>query len=221
LGVPINIVHIAAPETIDAMKFLRDRGGKVYGETCPQYLSLSPSDELGLLGKGMPPLRDEPYQRRLWQAVADGTINMIGSDHQIAKRKDKIVKGGLWGEGTEASGSGNGLMGSIFPIMMSEGVNKNRISIEQFVKVCSENAARIFSIYPQKGVLSPGSDADIIIVDPKREWEMTTESLKSSSDYCMFEGMKVKGKVVRTFVRGELIAEDGRLIAKTPHGRYV
>lgn len=221
LGVPINIVHIAAPETIDAIQYLRAKGARVHGETCPQYLSLSPSDELGLLGKGMPPLRDEPYQRCLWRAVADGTIDTIGSDHQIAKREDKIVEGGLWGEGTEASGSGNGLMGSIFPIMMSEGVNKNRISIEQFVKVCSENTAKLFSIYPQKGALSPGSDADIIIVDPKREWEMTTESLKSSSDYCMFEGMKVRGKILKTFVRGELVAEEGELVAEEPHGRYV
>jgi dihydropyrimidinase len=169
----------------------------------------------------MPPLRDDENQRFLWQAVSDGTIDMVGSDHQIAKRKDKEVEGGFWGEPTEASGSGNGLMGSILPIMMSEGVNKNRITIERFVELCSENAARIFSIYPQKGALSPGSDADIIIVDPKREWEMTTESLRSASDFCIFEGMKVKGKVVKTFVRGELIAEDGQLVAKTPHGRYI
>jgi dihydropyrimidinase len=153
--------------------------------------------------------------------VADGTIDTIGSDHQIAKRKDKEVEGGLWGQMTAAAGSGNGLMGSIFPIMMSEGVNKNRITVEQFVKVCSENVAKIFGIYPQKGALSPGSDADFIIVDPKREWAMSVESLKSSSDYCLFDGMNVKGKVIKTYVRGELIAEDGELVAKTPHGQYI
>jgi dihydropyrimidinase len=221
LRVPINIVHIAAPETIDAIKYLRGKGARVYGETCPQYLSLSPTDELGLLGKGMPPLRDETYQRCLWQAVTDGTIDMIGSDHQIAKRKDKELKGGLWGEPTENSGSGCGLMGSIAPVMLGEGVNKNRISIERFVNLCSENVAKIFSIYPQKGALAPGSDADIIIVDPNWEWVMTTESLKSSSDFCLFNRMKVKGKVIKSFVRGELIAEEGELVATTPHGQYI
>jgi dihydropyrimidinase/dihydroorotase len=221
LGVPINMVHLAAPESLDAIKYFRHRGGRVYGETCPQYLAVSPTKKIGLLGKGMPPLRGKEYQKQLWKGVSDGTIDIIGSDHQIAKRKDKEVEGGLWGEPTEASGSGCGLMGSIFPIMMSDGVNKNRITIEQFVKLCSENTAKIFSIYPKKGTLAPGSDADIIIVNPRQEWEMNAESLKSSSDFCIFEGTQVKGKVVRTYVRGELITQDGRLVAETPKGQYV
>jgi dihydroorotase-like cyclic amidohydrolase len=221
LGVPLSLVHIAAPESLDAVRYLRARGAMVASETCPQYLSVSPTDELGLIGKQMPPLRDEFYQEVLWKGVADGTITMIASDHQIAKRKDKEVAGGLWGDGTDQSGSGGGLFGGIAPILLSEGVNKNRITMEDFVKVCSENAAKLYSIYPQKGALSPGSDADIIIVDLNRKWEMSVESLKSSSDYCLWDGKKVKGKVIKTFVRGQLVADDGELAADTPRGRYV
>jgi len=220
-GVPLSLVHIAAPESMDAVRYLRSRGGRVASETSPQYLTLSPTDDLGVLGKQMPPLRDESYQEALWRGVADGTITIIGSDHQIARRKDKEVPGGLWGEGTAQSGSGGGLMGSIAPMMLSEGVNKNRITMEDFVKVCSENAAKLYSIYPQKGALEPGSDADIIIVDPKREWTMSVDSLKSSSDYCLWDGWEVTGKVLKTFVRGQLVAEDGEMVSDSPEGRYV
>jgi dihydropyrimidinase len=221
LGVPISLVHISAPETLDAITYLRGRGAVVHSETSPQYLTLDPSDELGVLGKQMPPLRDKPYQEAMWRAVADGRISMIASDHQIAKRADKEVEGGLWGQPTDAAGSGGGLMGSIAPIMLSEGVNKNRITMEQFVKLCSENAARIYSIFPQKGAIAPGSDADVIVVDMDREWTMTIDSLKSSSDYLLWDGWKVKGKVIKTYVLGDLVAEDEEMVADTPKGRYV
>jgi dihydropyrimidinase len=105
--------------------------------------------------------------------------------------------------------------------MMTEGVNKGRITIEQMVKLTSENAARIWGIYPRKGVLSPGSDADIIIVDPHKEWVLSAENLKSASDYTIFEGRKVKGKVTKTFIRGKLVAENGELVTREPFGQYV
>jgi len=123
---------------------------------------------------------------------------------------------GVW----EAS-PGVGVMGSVLPVMMTDGVSKGRITIEQLVKICSENPAKAFGMYPQKGVLSPGSDADIIIVDPDKEWVITRERMKSALEYCAFEGYRVKGKVLKTFVGGELVAQDGELVAKTPHGRYV
>jgi len=221
LGVPIAFVHVAAPEAADAIRWLRSRGARVYGETSPQYLSLSPTDELGLLGKQMPPLRDESYQAQLWRACFDGTIDMIGSDHQIARREDKEIPGGLWGLPPDRAGSGGGLTGSIAPIMLSDGVHHNRITLDQFVKMCSENVARIYSLYPRKGALVPGADADVIVVDMDREWVMSVDSLKSSSDYCLWDGHRVKGKVVKTYVRGRLVAEDGELVAGSPAGRYV
>ena len=105
--------------------------------------------------------------------------------------------------------------------MMTEGVNKGRISTEQFSKICSENPARALGMYPQKGVLSPGSDGDIILVDPNEEWVVTSDTMKSDLKYCTFDGYKAKGRVLKTFVRGELIAENGRLVAKVPKGKYI
>lgn len=220
LGVPVAFVHVSAPETLDAIRYLRGKGARVQGETAPQYLSVSPTDELGLIGKQMPPLRDEPYQAALWDACADGTITMIGSDHQIALRDDK-EEPGYWGQPNERAGSGGGLTGSIAPIMLSEGVNRNRITLEQFVKLTSENIAHTYSIYPRKGALAPGSDADIIVVDINRNWTMSAASLKSSSDFCLWEGRDVRGRVIKTFVRGRLVAEDGEMVVDEPAGRYV
>ena len=113
------------------------------------------------------------------------------------------------------------MMGAVFPVMMTDGVSKGRISIEQFAKICSENPAKALGMYPQKGVLNPGSDADIIIVDPNEEWEISLDHLKSAADYCCFDGYKAKGKVLKTFVRGEPITENGEQVAGTSHGHYV
>jgi dihydroorotase-like cyclic amidohydrolase len=220
LGVPVAFVHVSAPETLDAIRYLRGRGARVYGETSPQYLTLSPTDDLGLIGKQMPPLRDEEYQRLLWRACADGTISMIGSDHQIARRADK-EEPGFWGQPNERAGSGGGLMGSIAPVLLSDGVNKNRLSLEQFVQLTAENAAKLYSLYPKKGALVPGADADVIVVDTNRRWTMSVESLKCSSDYCLWEGHRIKGRVVKTFVRGRLLAEEGEMVVDTPEGKHV
>ncbi len=114
-----------------------------------------------------------------------------------------------------------GGIGAILPLMMTEGVNKGRITIEQLAKLTSENPARIWGIYPKKGALSPGSDADIVIVDPHKEWVLSVENLKSRSDYSIYEGKAVRGKAIKTFVRGKLVAEDGRLVAEAPRGEYV
>ena len=191
------------------------------GDLPPYNLTLSPTDELGLLGKQMPPLRDERYQDLLWRACADGTITMIGSDHQIARREDKEIPGGLWGQPNDRAGSGGGLTGSIAPILLSEGVHKNRLSIDQFVTLTAETAARLYSIFPTKGALAAGADADVILVDLDRKWTMSVESLKSSSDYCLWDGFSATGRVTKTFLRGELIAADGELVAERPRGCYV
>ena len=107
------------------------------------------------------------------------------------------------------------------PLLMSEGVNRGRITIEQLVKLTSENPARIWGIYPKKGALSPGSDADIVIVDAYKEWVLSAANLKSCSDYSIYEGRAVTGKATKTFVRGKLVAEDGQLVAEAPLGEYV
>jgi len=214
LGSLLYIVHINSEESIEAVDYLRSKGARVWAETCSHYLALTKYSPFGAMAKCSPPLRDEAHQKLLWRAITNGTIQTVGSDQCMITRAAK--EKGVW----EAS-PGVGVMGSVLPVMMTDGVNKGRITVEQFVKICSENPAKAFGMYPQKGVLSPGSDADIIIVDPNKEWVITRENMKSALEYCAFEGYKVKGKVLKTFVGGELVAQDGELVAKTPHGRYV
>ena len=214
-GCPLYIVHVSAKETITAIKHLRQLGAKIYAETCPHYLTLTKNTPMGLLAKMAPPLREETDMDCLWRAVSDGTIDLIGSDHCLRWRRDR--------EEVEAWQGipGIGGIGAILPLLMTEGVHKGRMTIEQMVKLTSENAARIWGIYPRKGVLSPGSDADIVIVDPNKEWVMSANNLKSASDYSVYEGRVVKGKAIKTFVRGKLVAEEGELVTKTPVGEFI
>jgi dihydroorotase-like cyclic amidohydrolase len=214
-GCPVYIVHVSSKETIDVIRYLRQRGAKIYAETCPHYLTLTKNTPMGVLARMAPPLRSETDIECLWQAVADGTFDTIGSDHVPLLRRQK-EEDGIW-KGVPGVGG----IGAILPLMMTEGVNKRRITIERLVKLISENPARIWGIYPKKGALSSGSDADIIIVDPSQEWVLSADNLKSRSDYSIYEGRTVKGKVIKTFVRGKLVAEDGTLVAETPLGEYV
>jgi len=214
-GCPVYIVHVSAKETVDVIRYLRRRGAKIYAETCPHYLTLTKNAPMGVLARVAPSLRDEADVEHLWQAVADGTFDTIGSDH-VPLLKQQKIEDGVW-----KSVPGFGGIGATLPLMMTEGVNKERITIERLVKLTSENPARIWGIYPQKGALSPGSNADVIIVDPNREWVLSADNLKSRSDYSVYEGRTVKGKAIKTFVRGKLVAEDGALVVETPTGEYV
>lgn len=214
-GCPFYAVHVSAKETVDVIKYLRHLGVKIYAETCPHYLTLTKDTPLGVLAKVAPPLRDEADIECLWQAISDGTFDTIGSDHCIRQQREK-EEAGVWGGIPGVAG-----IGALLPLMMTEGVNKGRITIEQLVKLTSENAARIWGIYPKKGVISPGADADITIVDPNREWVLSADNLKSCSDYSIYEGRVVKGRAIKTFIRGKLVAQDGDLVAKAPLGKYV
>jgi len=214
-GCPVYIVHVSAQETVDVIRYLKQRGVKIYAETCPHYLTLTKNTPMGVLARMAPPLRDETDVDCLWQAVADGTFDTIGSDNVPLSRRQK-EKNGIW-EGVPGVGS----VGAVLPLLMTEGINKGRITMEKLVKLTSSNPARIWGIYPKKGALRPGSDADIVIVDPHKEWVLSAANLKSCSDYSIYEGRAVKGKAIKTFVRGKLVADDGQLVAKVPLGEYV
>jgi dihydroorotase (multifunctional complex type) len=214
-GCPAYIVHVTNKDTIDIINYLRQRGAPIYAETCPHYLTLTKETPMGVLARMSPPLRSAEDVNYLWQKVIDGTFDTIGSDHVPLLRRQK-EKDGIW-KGIPGVGG----IGALLPIMLTEGYNKSRLTMEQIVKLTSENAARIWDIYPQKGALMADSDADIVIVDPHKEWTLSAENLKSRADYSIYEGRPVKGKALKTFVRGQLIAEDGNIVAKNPIGRYV
>jgi dihydroorotase-like cyclic amidohydrolase len=209
------IVHVSAKETVDVIRYLKQRGAKIFAETCPHYLTMTKNTSVGVLARMSPPLRDKEDVACLWEAVADGTFDTIGSDHVPLPRKQKENEG-VW-KGIPGVGS----VGAMLPVLLTEGVNKGRITIERLVELTSENPSKIWGIYPQKGALVPGADADIAIVDLQREWVLSAKNLNSCSDYSIYEDKKVKGRVVKTFVRGNLVAEDGQLVARKPLGEYV
>lgn len=214
LGAALYVVHTSAKESVDIIQYLQTRGVRIIGETCPHYLFLTRDASAGHLAKVNPPIRQEADSQRLWQGLREGVITTIGTDHCPNQRAAK--EGEFW-EATPGFGS----IGATLALLVSEGVNKGRISWELLAKITSENVARAFGIYPQKGVLCPGSDADIVIVDPHQEWTITAEALHSICDYSIYEGMKIKGRVVKTYVRGQLVAENGHPVKSPPWGNYV
>ena len=217
VGCTTCVVHIGAWQTVEAVKFLRQLGANVVAETTPAYLALTKHEPLGNIGKANPPLKDETHIEKLWEAVSDGTIDIIGSDHSPKKLQPDKLEPSLW-KARPGLGGSNGV---ILPILITEGVKKGRITMEDLARLTGENAARAFGIYPKKGVLAPGSDADIIIVGLEREWTLGLDTMKGLSDFSTWEGKRVTGRALKTFLRGRLVAEDGVLVGEEATGEYV
>jgi len=216
-GAPVHIAHMSTREAVEELARWQKAGVRIYGETTPTYLTLTKHDELGLYGKINPPLREKDDQEALWAALREGIITTMGTDTCPYTREEKEQGGDLW---SALPGFATGV--EIFcSVMMSEGVNKGRLSIEQMVKVTSEGTARLLNLYPRKGALVPGADADIVIVDPNRETTIHAKDLLTRANgWSPFEGMKVKGMPVFTMVMGEIVAENRELVGK-PNGRFV
>jgi dihydropyrimidinase/dihydroorotase len=150
------------------------------------------------------PLRDRSTHQGLWQALSSGAIDCIGSDHVAHTRtRESMETGNVW---TTTSGFPSRVEGML-PMMLSEGVNKGRISIERLAQVASENPARIFGLYPKKGAILPGADADLIVVDLKRRAKITKELLHTITPWSVYEGWDVTGWPVMTLVRGNIVME--------------
>ena len=216
---PLYIQHTTTPETIEEITRARAEGGTVYAQTGPHYLSLT--EDAWRINV---PLRSAEAIEVLWQALADGRIDAVGSDHTNANksRKEMEVAGDIWATKTGFPSRGEAAL----PVMLNDGVNRGRISLQRLVEVCCENPARIFGIYPKKGVIAPGSDADLVAVDLNRKVTVTNEMIHSSAGWTLWEGREMKGWPVMTMLRGEVIAEwadGGRRpeIVSKPFGRYL
>jgi dihydropyrimidinase len=152
----------------------------------------------------------------MWEAVGDGTVNCIGTDH-VANRLDmKLGSGDLW-----SALSGFPGIATMLPVLLSEGVNKGRIRIEKAAALTSMNAAKIFDMFPRKGTIAIDSDADIVLVDLEKEQKVTPELLQSYSDYTIYDGMTLKGWPVMTIVRGQVVMENGQVIGKPGYGKFI
>ncbi len=227
VDVPIMIVHVSNREAMDEIARARRRGLKIYGETCPQYLMLTESDLDGLNMEGAkyvcsPPPRDKASQAACWEGLQQGIFSLFSSDHCPFRYDDP--QGKLLPKGkTSFRWVPNGIPGveTRLPILFSEGVAKGRITLNEFVALTSTNHAKTYGLYPKKGTIAVGCDADIAIWDPKRQETISQKLMHGGSDYTPYEGIAVTGWPVSTMVRGKFVVRDGKLTGKLGGGDYV
>jgi dihydropyrimidinase len=225
LDVPILIVHVSAGEAIDVIRGAQTKGLKIYGETCPQYLFLT-ADDIGMDLEGTkfccsPPPRDAAAQEAVWRGLANGTFQVFSSDHAPYRYDEtgKLLKG----DKTTFKDTANGVPGIELrvPLLFSEGVGKGRIDLNRFVALTATNHARIYGLYPKKGTIAVGSDADIAIWDPAREVRVRAELLHDNTGYTPYEGRHIHGWPVTVLSRGRIVIDDGKLVAERGSGNFL
>ncbi|MFZ3579004.1 allantoinase AllB [Virgibacillus sp. DJP39] len=222
-GARVHVVHMSTKEGVELVRDAKKRGVKVTAETCPHYLVLNAQDsmtERGTFAKIAPPLREKEDNAVFWQALGDGTVDFIGTDHapyEIATEKDA--------PDSDTWNSFPGIPGveTMVQILVSEGLNKGRLSLSRFVEVTSRSAAIHYGIYPKKGSLELGSDADFTVIDLDREYTIDEQKTESMAKYNPLHGMKLKGKPIQTIVRGKVIydEDDGGILGEPGYGQFV
>ena len=215
-GCVIYFVHIGSERALLQIEEEKKLGTKIFVETCPHYLALSYEKQDGYLAKVMPPIRTENDRKSIWAALSKNLIDTIGTDHVANQLKLKLGGDDVWSALAGFPGIGTAL-----PILLHDGINQNKISLEQLVRFTSQNASRIFGMYPQKGTLEKTSDADITMIDLKKEKRVTSDLFGGFSDYIVYEGRNLRGWPVKTIVRGEIVAEDFQVVGKLGYGKLV
>ena len=213
-GTIIYFVHIGSTEALATIEQERKKGTKIFVETCPHYLTLSYEKQNGYLAKVMPPIRTTSDNEKIWNAMSNGTIDTIGTDH-VANRLKLKVGTDVWNSLAGFPGIGTSL-----PILLSEGVNKNKLNLQQLVNLTSTNAAKIFGM-ASKGSIQKQFDADIVLIDLKKEQKVNSDFFGAFSDYIVYEGWNLKGWPITTMVRGKLVTEDMQIVGKLGHGKLV
>lgn len=216
-GANLYFVHIGSTAALDAILAQREKGrSNYYIETCPHYLTHT-VDFGSVTGKVVPPLRTKSDLQSMWSALRNGLVDTIGTDHVANRLEIKRGEGDIWSALAGFPG-----IATMLPVLLSHGVNQDRISIERVAELTSYNTARIFSMYPKKGTIQPGSDADLTIVDLDLEQKVTPELLQSYADYTIYDGHRLKGWPVMTIVRGRIVMEGGQVDTKAlGHGEFV
>jgi dihydropyrimidinase len=214
----LYFVHIGSSEALNEIlknKTLH-KDLRIWIETCPHYLTHS-TDFDNIKGKVVPPLRPKDNIGKLWDALNRGFIDTIGTDHVANDFKLKNADGNFWNAPSGFSG-----LATMLPAMLSEGVNKKRIDLLKLSEVCSANTSRIFGLFPKKGTIMEGSDADLTIIDLAKEQTVTPDILNSHSDYTIYDGWRLKGWPIMTIVRGKIVMENGKVDqANIGHGNFV
>lgn len=219
-GTRLYLVHISTPEAVEAAKKAREKGQEIYIETCPHYLYLTDEalEQYGAYAKCNPALRDRDRVDKMWKFVEDGTIDTIGSDHapytveEKEKSKEDIFVAPSGFPGIETSMS-----------LMFTAVKEKKISINRAVELLCTNPSKIFGLYPRKGVICPGADADLVLIDPNESYTIHAKDMftKARDVAKVFEGKQVYGKIKKTILRGQVIFDEGKILAKPGYGQWV
>jgi dihydropyrimidinase/dihydroorotase len=206
------IVHMSTGEGVDICRRYQEQGVDISSETLPAFLAHTNDQDLGVWGKISPPLRGEESKKKLWQGLREGVVDYAGTDHCPHKKPFKEKDGGKYGDVWDAIPGDNNGIEYFLPAMMSYGVNENRIGMERLVEVCAENNARRWGLYPRKGALVEGADADMVIVDLERSAVVDDDFYHTMEPrYSTFHGEELTGLPTHTIVGGEVVVEDGEL----------
>ncbi|WP_191561887.1 dihydropyrimidinase [Metabacillus idriensis] len=218
----LYVVHVSCADAVEKIAEARSKGFDVWGETCPQYLVLDQTylekpDFEGAKYVWSPPLRDKKHQDVLWNALKTGVLQTLGSDQCSFDFKGQKDLGK--GDFTKIP-NGGPIIEDRLSILFSEGVNKGRISLNQFVDMTSTKTAKLFGLYPKKGTIAVGSDADLVLFDPAAERTISAETHHMAVDYNAFEGIKVTGEPVSVLSRGEFVVRDKQFIGRAGSGKF-
>jgi dihydropyrimidinase len=221
-GVPIYIVHLSAAEALEMVTEARDRGLPAYAETCPQYLFLSYAnyEEPGFEGSKYvmsPPLRAAGNEERLWRGLSGNDLQAVSTDHCPFCMKQKEL-----GQ-DDFSKIPNGAPGieTRMSLVWDGGVRTGRISANRFVEITSASPAKIFGLFPRKGTIAPGSDADVVIFDPEKKVTLSAKTLHMKVDYNPYEGRQVTGAAETVLSRGRIVVQGGKFVGKSGAGSFL
>ena len=212
-GCPIYVVHMTIKEGLQLLTKAKAQGVNVMTETCVQYLTQNTDNVDPILSKVNPPIRESEDNEKLWEALRNGSIDVVATDHAPVP---KSMKQNFWNATPGMPGSE-----TFLPLMLSEGVNKGRISLERLVDVCCYSPARKFGLAPRKGVLDIGSDADLVLIDLEKEDIALENPMYSNSDFSTVAGKKIKGWPTLTMLRGKIVVKDQKVTGESGYGRYV
>jgi dihydropyrimidinase len=221
-GAPLYVVHLSADQALAAIAAARDSGQNVFAETCPQYLYLSLED-LGRPGfegakyVASPPLRPKEHQASLWRGLRTNDLSVVSTDHCPFCFKDQKELGR-----GDFSKIPNGIPGVEHRMdLLHQGVAAGELSLARWVEVASATPARMFGLYPRKGVIQPGSDADVVIYDPAAAQVLSAASHHMAVDYSAYEGMQITGRVDTVLSRGRMVIDSGEYLGEAGHGRFL
>lgn len=219
VGVPLYVVHTSAWQSVDLLEDLKQRGLDIHGETLGAFLYWTADEadakDKGTYGKIQPPIRLNRDREALWKGIRNGTMTSVGTDCQMYSAESRHVD--FW----DAQVGLGPQMGTLLPSLYTCGVLRGRCTLEDLARVLAENNARRFDLYPTKGVLQPGSDADIVVLDTEHERVVRAEELQSAGGYNLYEGESLRGWPEQVYVRGNLVLDRGRIVPKKPLGRHV